>query len=167
MYRPDSVRLLLIAQMPPDDLDRYFYFPTVPTADYLFQAVVPHLLGEEPTRHDKSRQLAALRDQGIFVIDVKPDPCDPAPLEAFVGDLVERAMALAPAHAILIKVDVYDAAFEVLRDAGVSAIDARLPFPSTGRQRQFSDGFGKALTVAGIPSQYQQLPARGLPMAGT
>ncbi len=99
--------------------------------------------------------------------DLKPDPCDPAPLEAFVGDLVERATALDPAHAILIKVDVYDAAFAALREAGVPAIDARLPFPSTGRQRQFSDGFGKALTLAGMPSQYQQRPARGLPMAGT
>jgi hypothetical protein len=59
-YRPDPVRLLIIAQTPPDDLDRYFYFPSVPKADYLFQAVVPHLLGEEPDRLDKRAQLATL-----------------------------------------------------------------------------------------------------------
>lgn len=152
-YIPARVRLLLIAQMPPDDLARYFYFPNVPRADYLFQAVVPHLLGEEPARLDKRAQLAALRDQGVFVIDLKPDPCSPATIKAFVEDLVSRAVELEPENAILVKVDVYDAAFEALSRAGVSVIDARLPFPSTGRQTEFSAGFRDALAAAGIESR--------------
>jgi hypothetical protein len=146
------VRLLLIAQMPPDELDRYFYFARVPRADYLFRAVVPHLLGEEPARLDKREQLAALRDQGVFVIDLKPDPCDPRPVEAFVEDLVERATGLAPEHAILIKVDVYDAAFRALLEAGIRVVDERIPFPSTGQQKKFCRKFTEALVVAGLPS---------------
>jgi hypothetical protein len=48
----------------------------------------------------------------VFVIDLKPDPCDPAPVDSFVDDLVERVIERAPERAILVKVDVYDAAFE-------------------------------------------------------
>jgi hypothetical protein len=150
-YRPQRVRLLLIAQMPPDELDRYFYFATVPTADYLFQAVVPHLLGEQPARLDKREQLAALRDQGVFLIDLKPDPCDDQPIQAFVADLVKRATKLAPEHAILVKVDVYDAAFQALREAAIPVVDERIPFPSTGQQKQFARKFRNALVLAGLP----------------
>jgi hypothetical protein len=42
-YRPEEVRLLLVAQTPPAELDRFFYFPCVDRADYLFQAGVPPL----------------------------------------------------------------------------------------------------------------------------
>lgn len=151
LYRPRAVRLLLIAQMPPDELDRYFYFESVPTADHLFRAVVPHLLGEDPARLDKRQQLAALRDQGVFMIDLKPDPCDPKPVRAFVPVLVARARELGPEHAILVKVDVYDAAFEALRDAGIAVVDERIPFPSTGRQTEFASKFRNALMLAGLP----------------
>jgi hypothetical protein len=152
-YRPDLVRLLIVAQMPPDELDRYFYFPTVTRADYLFQAVVPHLLGEEPARLDKPAQLAALRDLGVFLIDLKPNPCDPAPLDSFVDGLVDRVLRLEPLHAVLVKVDVYDAAFQRLRATDVPVIDARLPFPSTGRQAEFADGFRSALAETDLPSR--------------
>jgi hypothetical protein len=58
----------------PDELDRYFYFDSVPTADYLFRAVVPHILGEDPARLDKREQLAALRDQGHRLLRDEPRP---------------------------------------------------------------------------------------------
>jgi hypothetical protein len=139
--------------MPPNELDRYFYFPTVPEADYLFQAVVPHLLSEGPVRLDKRGHLGALRDLGVFLIDLKPDPCDPAPLDSFVDDLVERARGLDPQHIVLVKVDVYDAAFQRLRAVGLPVIDARLPFPSTGQQTVFATGFRVALAEAGLSSR--------------
>lgn len=148
-YRPTLVRLLLIAQTPPEELDRYFYFRRVPKADYLFRAVVPHFLGEEPTRLDKRDQLSALRELGVYVIDLKPDPCDPRPPSDFADDLVRRAKRTNPEHAILIKVDVYDTAFEPLGDAGVEVIDKRIPFPSTGQQKVFCCDFKAALGLAG------------------
>jgi hypothetical protein len=46
------------------------------------------------------------------MIDLKPNPCDTEPVQAFVPDLVTRATELGPEHAILVKVDVYDAAFQ-------------------------------------------------------
>jgi hypothetical protein len=138
--------------MPPNGLDRYLYFPTVTKADYLFQAVVPHLLGEEPARLDKRAQLAALRGLGVFLIDLKPDPCDTARLDSFVDDLADRGHHLDPQHIVLVKVDVYDVAFQRLRAVGLPVIDARLPFPSTGQQTVFGIGFRGALAEAGRPS---------------
>ena len=142
--------------MPPDELDRYFYFPQVSKEDYLFQAVVPHLLGETPARLDKRPQLAALRDRGMFLIDLKPDPCDRRPVAASAVGLVRRAARHEPEHAILIKVDVYDHAFRLLREADVPVVDRRMPFPSTGRQTEFHTAFRAALDDVGMPSCFRE-----------
>jgi hypothetical protein len=74
---PEARRFLLIAQTPPEDLDRSFYFRSATVADCLFRAVVTHFLGETPSRLDKRNQLSALRDLGVYMSDLKPEPCDP------------------------------------------------------------------------------------------
>jgi hypothetical protein len=147
-YRPKQVELLLIAETPPTDLDRYFYFETVSRADYLFRAVVVALLDELPSRANKARQLAALRDRGVFLVDLRPDPFDTRGDESFVPELIEQVRGLVPRRVILIKVNVYDAAYRELKEAGLPVVDARLPFPSTGRQREFAAGFRRALDSA-------------------
>lgn len=144
-YKPDSVELLLIAEAPPAALDRYFYFKDVTRQDSLFRYVARSLLGVEPTRQDKREQLAALRDLGVFLIDVSADPLGTAPLADSIADLVKRAMALAPAKVILIKATVYDHAFAALRDAGLPVIDERVPFPGSGQQKNFEAAFARAL----------------------
>jgi hypothetical protein len=70
-YQPAAVRILLVAQAPPEALDRYFYFPDVDTQDSLFRSVARSVLGEEPTRANKAELLERLRDRGIFLIDLK------------------------------------------------------------------------------------------------
>ena len=53
VYQPENVRLLLVAQAPPDADDRYFYFPEVAQHDWLFRAVARAMLTPtcpEPTR---------------------------------------------------------------------------------------------------------------------
>jgi hypothetical protein len=148
-YRPKRVKLLLVAEAPPTELDRYFYFEDVPRADYLFRGVVPSLLGEEPSR-SKARQLAALKDLGVFLIDLRPDPFDTRSDADLVPSLVKRVRSITPHHVILIKVNVYDAAYKPLKDAGLPVVDERLPFPSTGRQLEFTAGFRRALKSAGF-----------------
>lgn len=125
-FRPAHVKLLLVAETPPTTLDRYFYFEDVPRADYLFRAVVPPLLGEEPSR-EKTRQLAGLRDRGVFLIDLRPDPLDTQTDEQCVPDLIRRVRAVDPESVLLIKVNVYDVAYRPLHQAGVPVVDARLP----------------------------------------
>jgi hypothetical protein len=148
-YRPRRVKLLLVAEAPPTELDRYFYFEDVSRADYLFRGVVPALLGEESSR-SKARQLTALKDIGVFLIDLRPDPFDTRSDADLVPELVKRVRSIAPQHVILIKVNVYDAAYQSLRDAGLPVVDERLPFPSTGRQLEFAAGFKRALKSAGF-----------------
>lgn len=145
-YRPEKVRLLLVAQAPPDADDRYFYFPDVATQDSLFRSVaraVPP--GAEPTRDNKASLLEQLRDRGVFLVDLKPDPVDGSPLSPYVPALLDRIRELAPERIILIKADVYDTAYPALCAAGLPVSTVRVPFPSSGRQTEFAVAFGRAL----------------------
>lgn len=145
-YQPDKVRLLLVAQAPPDADDRYFYFTGVPTQDTLFRsvarAILPHT---EPTRDNKATLLAELRDRGVLLIDLKSDPVDGTDLSPYVPALLTRIAKLKPERIILIKADVYDAAYPALAAAGLPVSGVRVPFPSYGQQEKFRVAFGRAL----------------------
>ena len=103
------------------------------------------MLGHKPTRESKAEALAELQARGLFLIDLSEDPFDGQPLEALVPGLVRRCQQLNPRRIVLIKANVYDLAIGALRSAGLPVIDARIPFPGVGRQREFLDAFGRAL----------------------
>jgi len=147
-YRPRSVDLLLVAESPPRALDRYFYFEDVPKPDALFRYVAGTILATEPTRETKPAHLAALRDRGIFLIDLKPEPTSETRLTGEVPGLIRRIRQLKPRSIILIKTTVYDAAFVALRDSGLPVVDERVPFPGSGQQRRFESAFARALKGA-------------------
>jgi hypothetical protein len=150
-YQPDKVRLLLVAQAPPDADDRYFYFPDVSRQDSLFRSVTQALLPDtEPTREDKASVLEQLRERGVFLIDLKPDPivnsrASRAELRPYVPTLLKRIAVLAPDRIILIKTDVYDTSYPALAAAGRAVSAVRVPFPSFGQQGKFRIAFGRAL----------------------
>jgi hypothetical protein len=141
-WRPDEIDLLLVDEAPPSALDRYFYFEHVPTQDSLFRHVVEAVLGEKPTR-DKVPYLAALRDRGVFLIDLSDEPFHGrrAEIPRRVPGLVRRAARLHPRRIVLIGADVYDHVVQPLRDAGLPVVDVRLPYPGSGQQRRFLEGF--------------------------
>lgn len=145
-YQPDKVRLLLVAQAPPDADDRYFYFSGVAQHDWLFRAVARAILPDtELTRTNKEALLAQLRDRGVFLIDLKPDPVDGSDLLPNVPALLTRIAGLEPERIILIKADVFRAAYPALAAAGLPVSKVRIPFPSSGRQNEFETAFGRAL----------------------
>ena len=145
-YRPEAVRLLLIAEAPPSALDRYFYFDDVTRHDSLFQYVVRAVLGIEPSRSEKPGHLRRLCDAGVCLIDLKQDPKKPGEnLEVFVPDLVARTRALHPRHVITIKANVCDLVQQPLRAAGVRVVEQRVPFPGSGQQRRFLEAMAAAL----------------------
>ncbi|MBE5488555.1 hypothetical protein E3G71_001056 [Mycobacteroides abscessus] len=145
-YRPGKIRLLLVAQAPPSDDDRYFYFADVAQHDWLFRSVARAILPDaEPTRANKASLLAQLRDRGVFLIDLKPDPVDGSPLSPYVPALLDRIVELEPERIILIKADVFDTAYPALAAGGLPVSSVRVPFPSSGRQREFAVAFGRAL----------------------
>lgn len=144
-FRPHHVETLLVGEAPPSALDRYFYFEDVEIHDSLFRHVAEVVLGEKPTR-DKAPYLDALRDRGIFLIDLSQDPiASTLELPAKVPDLVRRCRAIAPDRIVLIKVSTYDYAYDALREAELPVIDARLPFPGSGQQNRFKDLFREVL----------------------
>lgn len=146
-YRPSRIPLLLVAQAPPAAPDRYFYFPQVSSHDDLFRYVVRAVLRIEPTRDDKPQLLEKLAEAGVFLIDLKDDgPVDGQNLDRYVPGLVTRIRALNPENIILIKADVYTAAYESLVAAKLPVVDERIPFPGSGRQREFLAAFDRALT---------------------
>lgn len=154
-YKPTQVKLLLLGEAPPCDTSRYFYFENVPKHDWLYVYVCKGLFGETPVaklRAEKPAYLTRMRERGVFLIDLasggmkEPTPKKLLPL---VPDAVARAKALKPETMILIKSQIYDVAFQPLRDAGLRVIDARIPFPASGQQPAFLRGFRGAIEEAG------------------
>lgn len=152
-YKPKKVELLLIAEAPPCATDRYFYFEDVDQHDWLYRYVWEGLAGTKPVKGEKPAHLAALRDAGVFLIDLhEANISQPtiAQLRPKVPGLVERASALKPKRVILIKSIVHDAAHDALRDAGLPVIDERIPFPASGQQKKFLESFRRAVDVSGF-----------------
>ncbi len=147
-YRPDTVKLLLVAEAPPASPERYFYFEDVTEQDSLFRYVIRELLQVEPSRGNKSGMLRRLQEKGVLLIDVSPEPVARGDsLKAFVPDLVSRCESLKPRRIMLIKATVYDAAFVPLKAAGLPVIDERIPFPGSGQQKKFQAAFRRALAT--------------------
>jgi hypothetical protein len=144
-HRPTDVDLLLVAKAPPTALDRYFFFEDVRKQDGLFRHVASSLLRRKPTRENKAELLAELCRRRVFLIDVVEDPFDRRPLSAHVPRLVERIRRLDPNWIVLIKADVFDAAYRAIADAGLPISPVRVPFPGSGQQKHFKKAFARAL----------------------
>jgi hypothetical protein len=148
-YRPDIVDLLLVAEAPPSALDRFFYFEHVATHDSLFRYVVSGILGETPDR-DKAPYLDELCARGVFLVHLCEDPFssrrDVVP--GCVPGLVRRCRALRPRRIVLIGAGTYDYAYDALVTAALPVVDIRLPYPGSGQQRRFAEGFEVARRTA-------------------
>jgi hypothetical protein len=147
-YRPERVRILVVAEAPPCDVERHFYFEDVDRHDWLFRYVYEGLYGEKPTRERKPEHLARLRDDGVFVIELHEENVSQptrAELEPCVPGLVERCRELRPRMIVLVKASVHDAAFAALKAAGLPVADVRIPFPTSGQQRRFLELFREAM----------------------
>jgi hypothetical protein len=158
-YRPNRVRLLLIAESPPADAARYFYFDDVTEADDLFEQVAGVMFEEQPT-HRKEPFLRELRRRGVYLIDLKPDaPRHGEPLAPYVAPLVLNIGPLAPEAIVLITADVYDAAYRELKKAGLPVVDVRIPWPATGHEVEFRQRFRQAVVRGGLEKLIRPLPA--------
>jgi len=141
---------LLVAEAPPCATDRFFYFDELaPKGDWLFRYVWEGLTGRKPEKAKKPANLAALRDAGVYLIDLHEDNISKpsnADLKPRVPGLIDRCRSLRPQRIVLIKASVYDVAFEPMRAAGLPVVDARLPFPASSQQLKFLEGFRRILS---------------------
>ncbi|MGH8924039.1 MAG: hypothetical protein ACRDWA_05285 [Acidimicrobiia bacterium] len=91
----------------------------------------------------------------MWLIDLAEDPVPDrahksAYLSEWVDSLVKRCRKVHPRRVVLLASSVYDAAYQPLQDAGVPVVDIRIPFPGSGRQKEFRAGFWKALDRANV-----------------
>ena len=147
-YRPDEIDLLLVAEAPPSALDRYFYFEDVLTHDSLFRYVVRGVLGETPTR-DKAPYLDELRERGVFLVHLSEEPFSAweQVVPRCLPGLVRRCRELRPRRVVLVGARTYDHTYDALDAAGLPVIDVRLPYPGSGQQRRFLEGFTHAMRI--------------------
>ena len=162
-YRPAPLRCLLVAEALPDRLDRFFYYPDVRRADYLFlgvmQVLYPGLKEEFVAARRPSAQKEAMLQRfqadGFFLLDALRVPLKiyHQHLHRAVPDLLSRIDAIADKDTpiILIKATTYEVAYEPLRRAGYARLFGEsIPFPGQGWQHHFYAKFDKALHSLGI-----------------
>ncbi|MDD4803278.1 MAG: hypothetical protein PHF24_10150 [Syntrophomonas sp.] len=162
-YKPEKIKYLLIAEAPPDAIERFFYFENVKTKDYLFLGIMEVLdknLKEKylESKRDpiiKKSMLEIFRNNGFFLVDLLEQPSqhynnlNQARKNA-VPDMIDRLNKIITKETpiILIKVTVYDKSFRRLQEAGYNVINARIEFPAQNHPIQFRNHFKAALEEA-------------------
>lgn len=165
-WKPEKIRLLLIAESAPDDAGdttnrRFFYDDDLTSHDGLFREVAKAVFGQSPGKAGpgaKRPWLRRLREEGVFLIDLASVPVNyhqagerKAALAANVEDCVRLARSLAPAGIVTLKKNVFELLREPLLSAGLPLLhDEFIPFPGSGQQEHFQERFAIA---------YAQLPA--------
>lgn len=156
-YKPETVKYLLVAEAPPDSLERFFYYETVRQHDYLFlgvaEALYPKLkeqfLLSGRSGEIKTKILQTLQQDGFYLLDLSELPLSllETGLQSQLPSLVDKINSTADDNTqiILIKANVYDIAFYYLKQKFKNVIDQRITFPGQGGQRKFQDEFKQAL----------------------
>lgn len=162
-WKPERVRLLLIAESAPDDGGdianrRFFYEENLTSRDGLFREVVRALYGDprlESGLNAKTPWLEKLRADGVFLIDLGADPVNyhsPSHRTAALRRTIEQTVAVArelqPEGVVLIKQNVFDLLARPVRRAGLPLVhDEFIPFPGSGQQKRFRERFKAALNT--------------------
>mgnify|MGYP001239581052 CR=1 FL=1 len=61
-HQPDHIKLLLVAEAPPCDGERYFYYPDVEQHDWLYRYVWQALSGQKPEKNEKAANESQMRE---------------------------------------------------------------------------------------------------------
>lgn len=175
-YLPSKPRIIFIAEAPPENIKRFFYYEKVKTGDALFinlmRVLYPELRKEhggkvEDIRHNKAKILKRFQDDGYYLIDALPEPIslklsskDRVKLiekrKEELADAISRLLGNEPAASpfpdkgvVLIKATVFDALEQYLlndRQALVLNSHLKVPFPSHGHTTAFAEALHKILS---------------------
>ncbi|MCR8669583.1 hypothetical protein [Agrococcus sp. HG114] len=163
-WRPERVRLLLVAESPPavdGGQRRYFYDDDLLKEDGLFREVAKGLCNAGSLRSGAGAKvpwLGALRDAGVFLIDLSPVPVNRLganrnrTLASSVADCTARAVALGPEGVILVKRSVHELLADPFKAASLPLLhEEPVPFPGSGQQRRFQERFAAAVAALNPP----------------
>jgi len=150
-YRPERIKVLFVAESPPESSDeevRFFYNPRQERWDHMYRAVMQAVFPEFEYRPgEKDNWLRRFQERGYYLIDATDRPVNHlSPAErrrelglAVDGKLSEIRGLVAPSTPIvLVKKAIFAAFHRPLREAGYNVIhESFLPFPSHGHQARF------------------------------
>ena len=161
-YKPLKIKYLLIAEAPPDNVERFFYYEDVKNHDYLFlgitEALYPNLkvqyINSGRDSSVKQSILKRFKDEGFYLIDLSELPLSYLThnLRSQVPYLLEKMEGLIDFESpiIPIKVNVCEIVNYPIINAGfTNLVDISIPFPGQGWQRIFQKKFKEALNVTG------------------
>ncbi len=153
-FAPENTNLLFLAEAPPSSVERYFYYPRVQEHDWLWIGLMRAIYGEQfgdvyIERSHKMDWLKKFQSDGFKLIDVMKRPFyfDEQPnmrkelIKNRLDYIVDEIREINPNQILIIKVTVYDALYQDLKNRGLPVVNARLPFPSSGQQIEFQDEF--------------------------
>ena len=153
-YVPMNTNLLFIAEAPPSALERYFYFEDVQTGDSLWIELMKALYSSEfgvttKNRSKKKDWLTKFKNDGYRLIDALKEPvCKSISgrmrkklMTDRANEIIKEVKKISPKQVLLIKVTVFDALHQTLLNAGIPVVCGRLPFPGSGQQKKFQEGF--------------------------
>jgi hypothetical protein len=152
-YKPRQISMLLVAEAPPDSLDRYFYFEDVKKQDSLFLEIMGVLYQEKKAAYLASGRetdlkkdlLQCFREDGFWLMDLSDVPLSLSGerLESCVPHLLERLKKYISRQTpvVLIKANIYDICYSSLLAEGYNVKNERMPFPGSGQQRVFREKF--------------------------
>jgi hypothetical protein len=156
-YQPENIRLVIIAESPPAS-GKYFYDPTGSTKEWLFAALMLQL-GIAPTK--KEIGLREFQRRGWVLVDATYQPVDKLAKDAthdrdevIARDyplLLEDLASLTPDRSVpllLIKANVCRILAPWLSRDGFRVLNGgkAIYFPSNGRQTDFKNQFGAAVS---------------------
>lgn len=174
-YKPDEIKILFVAEAPPENIERFFYYENVKEKDALFINLIRLLYPEyrdknggsvEQIRKHKKALLERFQKDGYYLIDALPEPISlklnsrerEKLIKARKNDLANEIKSLiAPGpynpedpHVgiVLIKATVFDALFDYLfveQRLPVLNNNIKIPFPSHGNTGRFSEELHNAL----------------------
>lgn len=150
-YRPANIRLLFVAESPPEDVKRFFYFEDVREQDSLFLEMMKVVYDvNEPApimRANKKSYLEKFRDDGYYLEDALDHPIGVKKTEdkiavikkyrsTFMSKLAQTIEKSVPI--ILIARPVYDGLRKLLIQKGYKVLNTEMiDFPGSGGQTNF------------------------------
>jgi len=151
-YKPDRIKFLFVAEAPPLNPDRYFYFENISKGDTFYLETMNALYScnrfdSKYLRENKASFLNRFKQDGFYLIDACECPMEnnkrsfkERKIRECLPDLRNRISQLIfdETKIILILVTVYRVCYVDLKSNGVSVInECPIPFPGLGHQKKF------------------------------
>lgn len=153
-YKPDKIKWLLIAEAPPSEPDRYFYFDYVIDKDILFVEIMKVLcqndnLDVQYLRQCKPLLLRQFQKEGFFLIDAEEEPFPEGKkgrareriIKKNSANVIERVKALVNEETkiILIKAPVFELRNPLIKNGFNVLNDEQVEFPLYQHREKFKE----------------------------